>query len=70
VWVPGPLPGAVHDLTRPGSGASSRELAASGLVPPGDKGYIGEDDIRTRTGGGTSPPRRKMPTGVMPGSAP
>jgi hypothetical protein len=36
----------------------------------GDKGYIGEDDIRTRTGGGTSPPRRKTPTGVMPGSAP
>lgn len=23
VWVSGPLPGAVHDLTAPGSGASS-----------------------------------------------
>ena len=37
---------------RRGQGQQYR-LAASGLVPPGDKGYIGEDDIRTRTGGGT-----------------
>jgi hypothetical protein len=36
-----------------------RELAASGLVPLGDKGSIGEDDIRTRTGGGTRPASQK-----------
>jgi hypothetical protein len=47
VGVPGPLPGPVHDLTTARIWGIIRELAPSGLVPPGDKGYIGEDDIRT-----------------------
>ena len=47
VWVPGPLPGAVHGLTPARIWGIIRDLAASGLVPLGDKGYIGHDDIRT-----------------------
>jgi DDE superfamily endonuclease len=69
VWVSGPLPGAVHDLTAARIWGIVRALAASGLVVLGDKGYAGEDDIRTRTGAGTSPHRRRRPTGLMPGSA-
>jgi hypothetical protein len=47
VWVSGPLPGAVHDLTAARIWGIVQALAASGLVVLGDKGYIGEDDIRT-----------------------
>jgi hypothetical protein len=47
VWVSGPLPGAVHDLTAARIWGIIAELAASGLVPLGDKGYLGEEDIRT-----------------------
>ena len=43
VWVSGPLPGAVHDLTAARIWGIVRELAASGLVMLGDKGYLGED---------------------------
>jgi hypothetical protein len=46
-WVCGPLPGAVHDLTAARIRGIVRALAASGLVVPGGKGYLGEDDIRT-----------------------
>jgi hypothetical protein len=46
VWVSGPLPGATHDLTARIWG-TIRALAASGLVILGDKGYLGEDCIRT-----------------------
>jgi hypothetical protein len=67
VWVSGPLPGAVHDLTAARIWGIVRELAASGLVVLGDKGYLGEDDIRTRTGAGTSRPRR---TGSCPAVRP
>ena len=48
--VSGPLPGAVHDLTAARIWGIVRELAASGLVVLGDKGYLGEDDIRTPCG--------------------
>lgn len=47
VWVSGPLLAAVHDLTVARIWVIIRELAASGLVALGDKGYIGEDGIRT-----------------------
>jgi DDE superfamily endonuclease/Helix-turn-helix of DDE superfamily endonuclease len=45
VWVSGPLPGAVHDLTAARIWGIVQELAACGLIALGDKGYIGEDDI-------------------------
>ncbi len=38
----GPLPGAVHDLTAARIWSIIRELAASGLVVLGDKGYLGQ----------------------------
>jgi hypothetical protein len=41
VWVPGPLPGAVHDLTAARIWGILRELAASGLFVLADKGYTG-----------------------------
>src|SRR5256884_8852845 len=47
LWVSGPLPGAAHDLTAARIWGIVRELAASGLAVLGDKGYIGEDCIRT-----------------------
>jgi DDE superfamily endonuclease/Helix-turn-helix of DDE superfamily endonuclease len=70
VWVSGALPGAVHDLTAARIWGIIAELAASGLVVLGDKGYLGEDDIRTPYRGRESPLRRRRPTGLMPGSAP
>ena len=42
VWVSGPLPGAVHDLTAARIWGIVRALAASGLVVLGDKGYLGD----------------------------
>ena len=41
LWVSGPLPGAVHDLTAARIWGILRELAASGLVVLADKGYHG-----------------------------
>ena len=41
LWVSGPLPGAVHDLTAARIWGILRELAASGLVVLADKGYAG-----------------------------
>jgi DDE superfamily endonuclease/Helix-turn-helix of DDE superfamily endonuclease len=70
VWVSGPLPGAVRDLTAARIWGIIQALAASGLVVLGDKGYVGEEHIRTRTGGGTSPPPRNRPIGLMSGCAP
>jgi hypothetical protein len=43
-WVSGPLPGAVHDLTAARIWAILRDLAASGLIALGDKGYTGAGD--------------------------
>ena len=39
MWVSGPLPGAVHDLTAARIWGITRELAACGLVLLADKGY-------------------------------
>ena len=44
VWVSGPLPGAVHDLTAARIWGILRELADSGLITLGDKGYTGAGD--------------------------
>ena len=59
VWVSGPLPGAVHDLTAARIWGIIRALAASGLVVLGDKGYLGEDDIRTPYRGRNKPVSQK-----------
>jgi DDE superfamily endonuclease/Helix-turn-helix of DDE superfamily endonuclease len=44
VWVSGPLPGAVHDLTAARIWGIVRELAAAGLIVLADKGYHGAGD--------------------------
>jgi DDE superfamily endonuclease len=44
VWVSGPLPGAVHDLTAARIWGIVRELAATGLVVLADKGHHGAGD--------------------------
>ncbi len=59
MWVFGPLPGAVHDLTAARIWGVIRELAACGLVVLGDKGYLGEDDIRTPYPGRNKPASQK-----------
>jgi len=59
VWVSGPLPGATHDLTAARIWGIIRELAASGLVVLGDKGYLGEDGIRTPYRGRNKPASQK-----------
>ena len=59
VWVSGALPGAVHDLTAARIWGIIAELAACGLVVLGDKGYIGEDDIRTPYRGRSKPASQK-----------
>ena len=59
VWVSGPLPGAVHDLTAARIWGIIAELAACGLVALGDKGYLGEDDIRTPYRGRNKPASQK-----------
>ena len=41
LWVSGPLPGAVHDLTAARIWGIIRALAAAGLIVLADKGYIG-----------------------------
>ena len=59
MWVSGPLPGAVHDLTAARIWGIVRELAASGLVMLGDKAYLGEDCIRTPYRGRNKPAAQK-----------
>jgi DDE superfamily endonuclease/Helix-turn-helix of DDE superfamily endonuclease len=60
VWVSGPLPGAVHDLTAARIWGILRELAASGLVVLADKGYTGAGDhIRTPYKGRNKPASQK-----------
>ena len=49
------MPGATHDLTAARIWGIIRALAASGLVILGDKGYLGEDCIRTPYRGGNKP---------------
>ena len=41
LWVSGPLPGSVHDLTAARIWGIIRQLAAAGLIVLADKGYIG-----------------------------
>jgi hypothetical protein len=70
VWVSGPLPGVVHDLTAARIWGIMRELADCGLVILADKGYTGAGGTSApRTGDGTSPPPRRKPTGLTPGCA-
>ena len=59
LWVSGPLPGAVHDLTAARIWGIVRELAASGLFVLGDKGYLGEECIRTPYKGRNKPAAQK-----------
>jgi DDE superfamily endonuclease/Helix-turn-helix of DDE superfamily endonuclease len=44
LWVSGPLPAAVHDLTAARIWGIIRELAAVGLITLADKGYHGAGD--------------------------
>ena len=59
VWVSGPLPGAVHDLTAARIWGIIAELAACGLLALGDKGYLGEEHIRTPYRGRNKPASQK-----------
>jgi len=60
VWVSGPLPGAVHDLTAARIWGIVAELAASGLVVLADKGYAGASEhIRTPYKGKNKPASQK-----------
>ena len=60
LWVSGPLPGAVHDLTAARIWGILRELAAAGLVVLADKGYTGAGDhIRTPYKGKSKPASQK-----------
>jgi DDE superfamily endonuclease/Helix-turn-helix of DDE superfamily endonuclease len=56
LWVSGPLPGSVHDLTAARIWGTLRELAASALIVLADKGYHGaRDHIRTPYKGRNKP---------------
>jgi DDE superfamily endonuclease/Helix-turn-helix of DDE superfamily endonuclease len=60
VWVSGPLPGAVHDLTAARIWGIIAELAASGLVVLADKGYTGAGDhVRVPYRGKNKPASQK-----------
>jgi hypothetical protein len=60
VWVSGPLPGAVHDLTAARIWGIIRELAAAGLIVLADKGYHGAGDpVRTPYRGRGKPASQK-----------
>ena len=70
LWVSGPLPGAVHDLTAARIWGILRELAASGLIVLADKGYAcAGSTSRSPTGDGASRTRRKTPTARTPSYA-
>jgi hypothetical protein len=59
MWVSGPLPGAVHDLTAARIWGIIAALATCGLIALGDKGYLGEDGIRTPCRGRNKPASQK-----------
>jgi hypothetical protein len=60
VWVSGPLPGAVHDLTAARIWGLVRELAGCGLVILADKGFTGAGEhIRTPYRGRNKPASQK-----------
>jgi DDE superfamily endonuclease len=54
-----PLPGAVHGLTAARIWGIIQSLAASGLVVLGDKGYLGEENIRAPYRGRNKPASQK-----------
>ena len=61
VWVSGPLPGAVHDLTTAQIWGILQELAASGLIALADKGYHGADEpVLTPCRGKNKPESQKQ----------
>jgi DDE superfamily endonuclease/Helix-turn-helix of DDE superfamily endonuclease len=63
LWVSGPLPGAVHDLTAARIWGIVRELEAAGLIVLAEKGYTGAGEhVLTPTGAGASQPPRRPPT--------
>jgi hypothetical protein len=69
VWVSGPLPGAVHDLTAARIWGIIRQLAAAGLITLADKVCRGAGaPILTpyRGRNKTSPPRKRRPTAPTP----
>ena len=60
LWVSGPLPGAVHDLTAARIWGIVRELAAAGLIVLADKGYIGAGEhVHTPYRGRNKPASQK-----------
>src|SRR5512135_2119581 len=60
LWVSGPLPGAVHDLTAARIWGIMRELAAAGLIVLADKGYIGAGEhVHTPYRGRNKPASQK-----------
>jgi hypothetical protein len=60
LWVSGPLPGAVHDLTAARIWGIARELAASGLITLADKGYTGAGEhVRVPYRGRNKPASQK-----------
>ncbi len=77
VWVSGPLPGAVHDLTAARIWGIIRELAAAGLVMLADKGRPQRRRSRPGSVPGAEQARRAegrqpgpMPSCDLPASAP
>jgi len=60
LWVSGPLPGAVHDLTAARIWGIIRQLAAAGLIVLADRGYIGAGEhVLTPYRGGNKPASQK-----------
>ena len=60
LWVSGPLPGAVHDLTAARTWGIIRELAAAGLIVLAGKGYHGAGDpVLTHYRGRNKPATQK-----------
>jgi hypothetical protein len=70
LWVSGPLPGSVHDLTAARIWGIVRELAAAELITLGDKAYVGAGEhVLTPYRGRASRNRGRPPTVPMPGCA-
>jgi hypothetical protein len=70
LWVSGPLPGSVHDLTAARIWGIIRQLAA-GLITLADKGYIGAGQhVLTPYRGRGKPLRRRQPAAPTPSCAP
>jgi hypothetical protein len=70
LWVSGPLPGSVHDLTAARIWGIVPELAAAGLITLADKAYIGAGEhVLTPYRGRGKPESQKAPTALTPGCA-